>query len=138
VAGQQRRGGDRAAEELRLARLASGGDEAARRRLVRSNLRLVVSIARRYQGRGVDLLDLIQEGNLGLIAAAQHYDWRRDVKFATDATWPIRSELLRALSTSSRLIRLPLRVAESATRVKRTEAETGAALASAGGIAGTG
>jgi RNA polymerase primary sigma factor len=110
-------------EELRLARLSAEGDEAARQRLVRSNLRLVVSIARRYEGHGLDLLDLIQEGNLGLMRAAERFDWRRDVKFATYATWPIRRTILRALATHSRLIRLPTDMAECATRVRRAEAD---------------
>src|SRR3954447_22351317 len=81
-------------EELRLARLAAGGDRAARGRLVESNLPLVVSIARRYQGQGLDLLDLIQEGNVGLMRAAERYDWLRNVRFATYATWSIRREVL--------------------------------------------
>ena len=110
-------------EELQLARLSSAGDEAARQRLVQSNLRLVVAIARRYEGQGLDLLDLIQEGNLGLMAAAVRFDWRRDVKFATYATWPIRRMILRALAMHSRLIRLPIDMGECAMRVKRAEAE---------------
>src|SRR3954463_1529302 len=103
-----------AEEELRLARLTAGGDRTARAALVEANLRLVVSIARRYQGHGLDLLDLVQEGNVGLIEAARRYDWRREVRFATYATWAIRREILRALATQSRLIRLPLRLAECA------------------------
>ena len=99
-------------DELRLARRAASGDTAAKRRLVEANLRLVVAIARRYRGLGIDLLDLIQEGNLGLMAAADKYDWRRDVKFATYATWWIRREICRALCAKSRLIRLPHRLAE--------------------------
>jgi RNA polymerase primary sigma factor len=110
-------------EERRLARLGAAGDEHARHRLVRANLRLVVSIARRYQGQGLDLLDLVQEGNLGLMSAAERYDWRRDVRFATYATWPIRRHILSALATRSRLIRLPAGVGECATRVRRAEAE---------------
>jgi RNA polymerase primary sigma factor len=110
-------------EELRLARLSATGDPAAKRRLVESNLRLVVAIARRYRGRGLDLLDLIQEGNVGLIAAVGRYDWRRGVRLATYASWWIRQRICRALSTASRLIRLPLRMAESAARVKRAELE---------------
>jgi RNA polymerase primary sigma factor len=112
-----------AGEELRLGRQSAAGDEAARRRLVECNLRLVVTIARRYRGMGLDLLDLIQEGNLGLIAAAERYDWTRDARFATYASWWIRRGICRALSTRSRLVRLPLRIAESATRVKRAERE---------------
>lgn len=112
-----------AGEELRLGRLSAAGDETARRRLVECNLRLVVTIARRYRGMGLDLLDLIQEGNLGLIAAADRYDWTRDARFATYASWGIRRAICRALSTRSRLVRLPLRIAESATRVKRAERE---------------
>jgi RNA polymerase primary sigma factor len=109
-------------EELRLARLAADGDRAARAALVEANLRLVVSIARRYPGHGLDLLDLIQEGNLGLIDAAERYDWRREVRFATYATWAIRRGILHALGTGARLVRLPLRTAECAGRVRRAEA----------------
>jgi RNA polymerase primary sigma factor len=123
LAGLRRRPLLSRSEELRLARLAARGDRAARSALVEANLRLVVSIARRYRDHGLDLLDLVQEGNLGLIEAAERYDWRRDVRFATYATWAIRREILRALSTQSRLIRMPLRVAESASRVRRAEAE---------------
>ena len=109
------------ADEVRLGRRAAAGDESARRRLVESNLRLVVSIARRYRGLGLDLLDLIQEGNLGLLAAVERYDWRRDVKFASYASWWIRRGITRALSTKSRLIRLPVRLAERATATNRAE-----------------
>jgi RNA polymerase primary sigma factor len=107
-------------EEVRLARLAASGDEAAKRRLVEANLRLVVAIARRYRGMGLDLLDLIQEGNVGLMAAVDRYDWRRGVKFATFASWWIRRDICRALSSKSRLIRLPLHVAQSA-ELRRAE-----------------
>ena len=130
-------------EERRLGRLSAAGDETARRRLVESNLRLVVAIARRYRGMGLDLLDLIQEGNVGLIAAAERYDWTREASFATHASLWIRREICRALSARSRLVRLPVRTAESATRVKRAERElvqrlgrrpTGAELARAAGV----
>ena len=130
-------------EERRLGRLSAAGDETARRRLVESNLRLVVAIARRYRGMGLDLLDLIQEGNLGLIAAAERYDWTREAGFATYASLWIRRDICRALSARSRLVRLPVRTAESATRVKRAERElvqrlgrrpTGAELACAAGV----
>jgi RNA polymerase sigma factor (sigma-70 family) len=108
-------------EELRLARLADSGDDAARRSLVESNLRLVVLIARGYRGLGLDLLDLIQEGNIGLITAVEKFDWRRDVKFSTCAGWHIRGAICAALSAKSRLIRLPTRIAEQGTKVGREE-----------------
>jgi RNA polymerase primary sigma factor len=111
------------AEEMRLTRLVAAGDQTAKRRLVESNLRLVVVIARRYRGLGLDLLDLIQEGNLGLIAAVERYDGRPDVKFATYASWWIRRGICRALSTRSRLVRLPSRLAESTSKVKKAERE---------------
>jgi RNA polymerase sigma factor (sigma-70 family) len=88
---------------------------------VESNLRLVVAIARRYRGLGIDLLDLIQEGNLGLIAAVNGYDGREDVRFASYASWAIRRSICRALSSKSRLIRLPVRLAEQASAVRRAE-----------------
>jgi RNA polymerase primary sigma factor len=109
-----------AREESRLARV---GDEVARRRLVESNLRLVVVIARRHRRLGLDLLDLIQEGNVGLMAAAERYDGRHDARFATYASPWIHSAIRRALSTRSRLVRLPRRMAEAAARVRRAEAE---------------
>jgi RNA polymerase primary sigma factor len=108
-------------DELRLARMAAAGDACARQRLVESNLRLVVAVARRYRGLGLDFLDLIQEGNLGLMRAAERYDWRREAKFATYATWWIRHAICRALSVKSRTIRLPIRLAEAATTVSRAE-----------------
>src|SRR5262245_46381969 len=110
-------------EELRLARLVESGDESAKRRLVESNLRLVVVIARRYRNLGLDDLDLFQEGNLGLITAVERYDYRRDVKFSTFASWWIRRGISTALSTKSRLIRLPARLAAHAAKVGRTEQE---------------
>lgn len=111
------------AEEVRLARRAAAGDEAAKRRLVESNLRLVVTLARLYRGLGLDDLDLIQEGNLGLMRAVERYDWRREVKFSTFARWSIREALFRAVSGQPRLIRLPARVAEAAQRVNRAESD---------------
>src|SRR5262245_7513159 len=110
-------------EELRLARLVASGDENAKRRLVESNLRLVVVIARRYRNLGLDDLDLIQEGNIGLITAVERYDYRRNVKFSTFAGWWIRRAISAALSTKSRLIRLPARLAAHAAKVGRTEQE---------------
>src|SRR3954467_11657389 len=100
-------------QEITLGRLAAAGDLRARERLVESNLRLVVSIARRYRGLGLDYLDLIQEGNLGLIAAVERFDWRRNSTFATYATWSIRHAIFRALSAHARLVRLPQRVASA-------------------------
>ena len=110
-------------EELRLARLVASGDENAKRRLIESNLRLVVVIARRYRDLGLDDLDLIQEGNLGLMTAAERYDHRRDVKFSAFASWWIRRGITTALSTKSRLIRLPVRLAAHAAKVGRAEQE---------------
>jgi RNA polymerase primary sigma factor len=110
------------AEERQLARRAEAGDDAAKRRLVESNLRLVVAIARRYRGLGLDLLDLIQEGNVGLLGAIERYDWRQDVKFSSYAGWWIRRAITRALSTKSRLIRLPVRLAQHSAGIARAEA----------------
>ena len=107
-------------QEIRLAQRIEQGDEAARARLTESNLRLVVSIARRYQGRGLTLADLIQEGNVGLIRAVEKYDWRKGFKFSTCATWWIRQAILRALAEQSRTIRLPVHVIESIQRLLRT------------------
>src|SRR5262249_49662980 len=110
-------------EELRLARLVASGDENAKRRLVESNLRLVVVIARRYRNLGLDDLDLIQEGNLGLIMAVERYDCRPDVKFSTFASWGIRRGVPVARSPTSRLIRLPPRPPAHAAKVGRAERE---------------
>ena len=85
-------------EEVRLARAAEAGDEGARRTLVESNLRLVVSIAERYSAPGLRLLDLIQEGNLGLLQAVDHYNWRSDSAFPTYATWWVRQWISRAIN----------------------------------------
>src|SRR5262245_13989565 len=111
------------AEELRLARRLASGDESAKRRLVESNLRLVVVIARRYRNLGLDDLDLIQEGNLGLMTAVKRYEPRPDVKFSTFASWWIRRAILAGLSANSRLIRLPARLATHAGKVGRAEQE---------------
>src|SRR4051794_34509625 len=111
----------RRTEEMRLARRAAEGDAEARTRLVESNLRLVVWIARPYGGLGVELRDLVQEGNIGHLAAVDKYDWARGVSFATYAQWSIRHAICRAISTQSRLVRVPLRVAQATTQVKRAE-----------------
>ena len=108
-------------EELGLARRARNGDARAKRRLVECNLRLVVSLARRYRGLGLDVLDLIQEGNVGLLAAADAYDPSRELRFASYASSCIRREICRALSARSRLVRLPARLADASTRVKGTD-----------------
>ena len=103
-------------EEIELARRIEAGDQAARRRFVRGNLRLVVSIAKRYVGTSVPLIDLIQEGNLGLLRAVQKFDWRRGYRFSTYATWWIRQSITRALADKSRAIRLPVHVGEVVVR----------------------
>ena len=107
------------AEERELARRKDAGDEAAKRRLIESNLRLVMSITRNYTKAGVPLLDLIQEGNLGLIRAVEKFDYRLGYKLSTYATWWIRQSVTRALADQGRTIRLPVHVAERVRRVMR-------------------
>jgi RNA polymerase primary sigma factor len=109
-----------AAEERELARRKDMGDEAAKRRLIECNLRLVMSITRRYTKAGVPLLDLIQEGNLGLIRAVEKFDYRMGYKLSTYATWWIRQSVSRALADQGRTIRLPVHVAEQVRRVQRS------------------
>ncbi len=111
-----------ASEEARLARAAENGDSSARRRLVECNLRLVVAIARRSPRPGVELLDLVQEGNIGLMTAAERFDWRRGVRFATYAGWWIRSAMRQAGAVGGSL-RLPDRVLEAVVRVRDAERE---------------
>jgi RNA polymerase primary sigma factor len=110
-------------EELKLAKRAAAGDPRARRRLVEANLRLVISIARRYTNSGVPLIDLIQEGNLGLMRAAEKFDWRRGCHFGTYATWWIRQAISRAAGEQSRLIHLPEHVATRLRKVRRVAAQ---------------
>jgi RNA polymerase primary sigma factor len=106
-------------EERRLARMVEAGDRAARHRMVESNLRLVVSIAKHYRGHGVPLIDLIQEGTVGLMRAVEKFDWRRDLKFSTYATWWIRQAVQRGVHNHSRAIRIPVHTAERVVQVRR-------------------
>jgi RNA polymerase primary sigma factor len=115
------------AEEVQLAKRAEAGDGSARQRLIESNLRLVVTIAKPYRGRGIDLLDLIQEGTVGLVKAVDKYDWRRDTKFSTYASWWIRHGIVEALS-KARAIRVPSSLAERATMVRTAERDLRARL----------
>jgi RNA polymerase primary sigma factor len=108
-----------AEEEVDLAKRIEGGDNRALHRLVRANLRLVVSIAKNYVGRGLSLLDLIQEGNIGLMRAVQKYDWRRGFRFSTYATWWIRQAITRAIADQARTIRLPVHVSDTISRYMR-------------------
>ena len=108
------------AQERELARLKDEGDEAAKRKLIESNLRLVMSITRNYTKAGVPLLDLFQEGNLGLIRAVEKFDYKLGFKLSTYATWWIRQAITRALADQGRTIRLPVHVAEQVRRVMRS------------------
>jgi RNA polymerase primary sigma factor len=110
-------------EELTLAKRSAAGDTRARRRLIEANLRLVIAIARRYTNSGVPLIDLIQEGNLGLMRAAEKFDWRRGCHFGTYATWWIRQAISRAAGEQSRLIHLPEHVATRLRKVRRVAAQ---------------
>lgn len=110
-----------AAEEIELAKRAEKDDKRARDQLTSSNLRLVVSIAKKYVGRGMSLLDLIEEGNIGLMRAVDKYDWRRGYKFSTYATWWIRQAITRAIADQARTIRIPVHMVETINRFNRTQ-----------------
>lgn len=109
-----------AEEEIKLAQAAENGDKAAAQKLINANLRLVVSIAKKYVGRGLTLLDLIQEGNIGLMKAVEKYDWRRGFKFSTYATWWIRQAITRAIADQARTIRIPVHMVETINKFIRT------------------
>jgi RNA polymerase primary sigma factor len=112
-----------AKEEVELAKRIENGDQAARDRMINSNLRLVVSVARRYQNRGLTLIDLIQEGVLGLIRAVDKFDWRRGYKFSTYATWWVRQAVQRGIETRGREIRMPANVLDVERKMARVEPE---------------
>ena len=112
-----------AAEEIELAKRIERGDMSAKDRMINSNLRLVVSIAKKYQGQGLTLGDLIQEGVIGLIRAAEKFDWRRGFKFSTYATLWIRQAIQRGLHNTSRTIRMPVHIAQRERKISRVERE---------------
>jgi RNA polymerase primary sigma factor len=117
-----------APQEVELAKLIERGDAYAKQRMIQSNLRLVVSIAKHYRNQGLPFLDLIQEGTLGLIRATEKFDWRRGFKFSTYATWWIRQAVARALADKARTIRMPVHIVERLQKLNRAERNLWAAL----------
>src|SRR5579872_7470210 len=115
-------------EQVELAKRVTAGDEQAKKQMVAANLRLVLHWARRYQDRGVEMTDLVQEGTFGLLRAVEKFDWERGFKFSTYATWWIRQSLQRAVQQHGRTIRIPLEVGELLQRLEATKAELASTL----------